>query len=184
MSAAMEVLAELRIRGARAWIEGDRLLVSPSRALDPGLRERIRARKPELVSLLRAAPPEMQQLSARGREALGGKAPTSAQPAHQYASPSSAAERRDLLDRFLRDERIPFATFDSRTAGAFLIVRDRRALQSLDQEHAVLPVLYLAELEHWAGELGASGLRALLAARGVEGPGVELRRVYGSRRDG
>jgi hypothetical protein len=42
----------------------------------------------------------------------------------------------------------------------------------------------LAELERAAETLGAAGLRALLAARGTFGPAVELRRVYGSRRDG
>jgi hypothetical protein len=63
-------------------------------------------------------------------------------------------------------------------------LRDRRALEELDDEHAALPVLYLAELERFAEKLGAAGLRALLAAREAFGPGVELRSVRGTRRDG
>ncbi len=66
-------------------------------------------------------------------------------------------ERRALLQRFCADSRLPLATFDSAT-GASLIVRDACALEDLDQEHAALPVLYLAELERWVHELGTAGL--------------------------
>lgn len=182
MSAAAEVIAELRARGARIRAEGSTLYVAPRSVLTPELSERVRALKPELVELVRSVPPELA-LSARGREALGGKASAPARPAPEYAAPSSPEERKALLDRFLRDERVPFATFDS-PGGAFLIVRDRRALEALDQEHAALPVLYVAELERWAEELGPAGLRALLAARAVEGAGVELRRVTRTHVDG
>jgi hypothetical protein len=174
MSAAFELLAELRSRGGHIRAEGDRLLISPRSALSPGLVERIRQAKPQVLELLRSAPTDFTIASGAAKPA---------EPEPEYARPSSAEERRELGDRFLCDERIHFATFDS-PVGAFLIVRDARALEALDEEHAALPVLYINELERSAQNLGAAGLRALLAARSAFGTAVELRRVRGSRRDG
>lgn len=184
MSAAMDLLSELRDRGARVWADGDRVLISPGRVLDPDLRQRIIQAKPQVLALLRAAPPDLA-LSDRGRAALGGNAP--AEPAREYVTPSSSEDRKALLDRFLRDERVPFATFEGPT-GAFLIVRDQRALETLDQEHAVLPVLTFEEIERHAAKTSRVGLRAgllaLLAAREVYGAAVELRRVTRTQADG
>ena len=190
MSAAIDLLAELHSRGGRVRVDGSTLYVSPKSALSPDLVERLRQAKPEVLELLRAAPADMAlgeparpsgaPLSTRGCEALGGDL---SEPA-EYACASSSEERRTLLHRFTIDAAIPFATFDSPTVGAFLVVRDRRALEALDVGHAALPVLYLDELERSTGKLGAAGLQALLAARSAFGPGVELRAVRGGQRDG
>lgn len=191
MSAAAEIVAELRARGARLRTDGQTVFVAPRSVLTPELSERVRAHKPELLSLLTAAPPELAlaghgpskgaPLSARGQEALGGKAPAAPARRPLVAAPPEA--RSEWLRSFMEeDASIPFAVIDHGTLGRFVLTRAPGALEALSEEHA-LPVLAMRELLALAPH-GVEGLRALLDTRRVFGPHVAFRGVHQRPLDG
>ena len=75
---------------------------------------------------------------------------------------------------FLDDSTIPAAVLHSQRLGRdFILARDQDALKTLTDEDRGLPVLFFADCAH-VEELGLDGLRALLDARQVFGPGAAL----------
>lgn len=187
---ALDLLVELRDRGALVRAEGDRLLISPRRVIDSDLEARIRARKAEVLQLLRAAPPDLAladrgpstgaTLSARGREALGGKASQAPKGPLVAARPG---ERSAWLREFFEDGRIPLAEIDHGTLGRFILARDSKALEVLAEEHAPLPILSMGELLALAPH-GVEAVRSVLETRRVFGPHVAFRGVYQRPLDG
>lgn len=168
MSAAMDLLSELRDRGARVWAEGDRLLISPGRVLDPELRERIVAAKGQVLELLRVRSPEFA-LADRGGAASRTAAETTEEAAPKYGPPLTAEQRRALLDRSLFEMYSPHVP-----GGICLVATDARALEALGDEPVAVPVFLQAELEQLRDTLRT--VRAVFA--------VELRRVTRTHVDG
>lgn len=68
-SRAAELLTDLRERGLKLRVDGERLLVAPKAALTPDIREALVAHKSELLTLLQAQDPEVQwRLEAMRRQ--------------------------------------------------------------------------------------------------------------------
>jgi hypothetical protein len=132
-----------------------------------------------MLALLRVVPPELE-LSARGREALGGSTPQSPKPPLVSAPPG---ERSAWLREFFEDGRIPLAEIDHGTLGRFILTRDSKALEVLTEEHAPLPILSMGELLALAPH-GVEAVRAVLDTRRVFGPHVALHAVRSRRCDG
>ena len=184
MSAAGELLQELRTRGASVRVDGDKLRIAPASAVDPELLERLRSAKPAMLALLRAAPPDLA-LSARGRDALGGgPKPAAPAPATRPLVAAPPEERGKWLRGFFEDASIPLAVIETGPLGRFILVRDTGALEALDPaERADLPLLGERELLALAPQ-GIEAVRALLDTRRIFGPQVELRAVRSRPLDG
>lgn len=163
MSAALELLAELRRRGARIRVlEGDALHVGPRAALDPDLLARLREAKPQVLELLRAAPTNSTLCSPAIDEIGGGP---SGLP-HAGLSPEQC---RELLDRSVFEMHSPHVP-----GGMCLLARDARSLDALGDEPITLPVFFQVELEQLRDALRT--VRSVFA--------IELRRVTRSHVDG
>lgn len=62
MTAAAEILAEIRAVGAVAYRRGDEVRMRPARAITPALLDRVRRHKREPLAVLPSTPPEVAAL--------------------------------------------------------------------------------------------------------------------------
>jgi hypothetical protein len=151
IASAQGLLAHLRRRGIEVFADGAALRWrAPRGVVTPTDLEALRARKREVLEVLRSAGDDQLRLRL---------------------VPEPAATP---LDRFLTDASVPVAIFHSRRLGrAFVLARDEKALGVLTEADRALPVLFFADCETLSG-LGPADLAKILDARQVFGPSASL----------
>jgi hypothetical protein len=193
MSAALDLLAELRSRGARIRADGEQLFVSPREVATPELLERLRAAKPELLVLLRDTPArgllaELERHGVRLEAHADGLRVRSGSPAiprelvaavseHASAIRVLLLQREDLIEkadlRAMHAEPTAWRLY-SRALGLELwLARDEETAEEVWVQTR-LPVLLVEEWLRLARH-GLELVRAVLNVRAEFGPrGVAL----------